>query len=69
MGKENENEYYSMNQSLFTQDVNGQFINDIKKDFHAVVINNREEDLIRRMIQKVKIYQMKKNQMIIFLIV
>ena len=60
VGSENENKYYSMDESLFTHDINGQqlwiigFTDNITKDFHIVLAKNREantlEKFIRRMI-------------------
>ena len=47
VGRENENKYYSMDESLFTHDVNGQqlwligFNDNNTKDFHIVISKNK----------------------------
>ena len=60
VGRENENKYYSTDESLFTHDLNGQqlwligFTDNVSKDFHIVATKNRDavtlETFIRRMI-------------------
>ena len=58
MGRENENKYYSMDESLFTHDVNGQklwllgFTDNLKKDFHTALTKNSDADTLEKFIRR-----------------